>query len=202
MITRRGPPQYPEPHGAAPVRAEARAPERVIEAGRVVHHDRALRPQVDHIGFHTRVGVVELADLLRHGAVQRAGYGQLASAGEDFRIVEALATSDKAPLVFAGIAGLRTRLAVQRTRQQIEAGLLRTRLGLDDLAAPAYAGATRATLLGAGGGDVGISTFQRFGNRCAAGQQGEGCGEDEGAVQGHGISPSWATACAVASALI
>src|SRR3546814_11585210 len=108
--------------------------------------------------------------------MQGAGDGQLATADEHFRIVEAVAAGDEAAQVFAAVAGLRTRLAVQRTRQQVEAGLLRARFGLDDLATPAYLGTACATLLGAGGGDVGIGAFQWLGNRRASGQQGKGGG--------------------------
>src|SRR6185312_6893415 len=173
--------------GAAPVRAEARAPEWVVIARRIGRAGLALGPQVDHVGLDPRIGVVVVADLLGDGAVQGSSHGQLAPASEHLGVVEAVATSDEAAIVLAGVARSWPRLAIQRARQHEEAGLLRAGFGLDDLAAPTHRGAARAALSCAGGGDAAVGSLQWLGNRRATAQQGDGGDEGEGTVKRHEV---------------
>src|SRR5690348_8254506 len=192
----------PRPPRPVVTRAETGAPERVVETGRVTNYGGAFRPQVNHVGFHSRIGVIIVAHLLRYRAVQGAGDGHFAPAREYFRIIETVAASDESPLAFPSAAGLRACLAVQWARQQVETGLLRARLGLDDFTPPAHTGSTGATLLGTGGGYIRVGAFERLGYRRTSAQQGE-CGDDgDWTVRGHGTFSIMAKACAFASALI
>src|SRR4051812_30328984 len=106
-----------------PAGTEAGTPERVVEARTVILDRHALRPEVNHVGLDARVGVVEIADLLRDGAVERTRHRDLATPREDFRIVEAVAAGHEAALA-VGLAGGRTGFIVERFGQDEEAGLL------------------------------------------------------------------------------
>ena len=109
--------------------------------------------------------------------MDRSGHGQLATAGEDFRIIEALAAGDEATLIFARRVGFRACLTVERPGQKVETGLLGTGFGPDNLASPSHGRATGTALLCACGGYVGVIAHKGLGNRRTSGQQSECGGE-------------------------
>src|SRR5690606_38871326 len=95
------------------------------------------RPEVDGVGGDFRIGVVELSDLTRLGAIQATGNREFAPLDEDFGIVESGAAGDEAAL--AGVAATRSRAGVEFMREDFETGRCLARFDADDFTAPANA---------------------------------------------------------------
>src|SRR6056297_2338228 len=146
----------------------------------------AFGPQVDRVGGHHRVDILELADLALAEPGEFSGNGHLAPVDEDFGIDELIAAGDK-PTVFT-IGPHWPGRAVEFLGQNFDAGAPGLRARLDHDTAPANVGADRPV-----GGLVRVERFRiialqwrRDGGTAGNGTEGQ---RDHQAERFHGGRP-------------
>src|SRR4029077_15331891 len=129
----------------APVRATPRAvappraPRIVVRRGVI---GRPIGPEIDRLRCDERIGVVVVADLGLLAAAELTDDRDVAALLVFFRIVEAAAAGEEAPV--ARIARDRPRYRIEIACEDLEAGLVGTRIDIDDLTTPAHDSAAGA----------------------------------------------------------